>query len=79
MNDQDHEISEKLDKIIKLLGVYLIKDEKGDKQVEILFHAGLSRQEISDCTGKQLNTIDQSLYRIKGVKKPNKTRGQKIG
>jgi len=70
MMPENEIVAAKLDKIIRLLGIYLTKDLKGDDQVKILHNAGFSRQEISDCTGKELNTVDQALHRIKQEKTP---------
>jgi len=71
MMPENEIVAEKLDKIINLLGIYLTKDLKGDEQVKILHRAGLSRQEISNSTGKEPNTVDQALHRIKQEKIPS--------
>jgi len=71
-------VVEKLDKILNLLAINIIKDQKGDEQVKILVNAGLSRTEIARCIGKDINTVDQALHRIKSSNK-QKTHGQSNG
>ena len=77
MSNNNANITEKLDKIIQLLAAYLTKDQKGDEQIQDLHNFGLSRQEISKITRKELNTVDQALYRIKQNTKLSKQKGVK--
>ncbi len=75
MTEETVNTTEKLDKIMKLLAISIIKDQGGDDQVKILYSAGLSRNEIASCIGKDINAVDQSLHRIKKsspTKKPKK-------
>jgi hypothetical protein len=66
-------ISKKLDIIIKLLGIQIVKDMNFREQVQLLYNTGLQPKEIAEITGKTENNIRVTLHLIK---KPKKKAGQ---
>lgn len=57
--------NEKIDKILKLLCLSIVKDIKGDEQVRILYSMGFKGAEIADLLGRDVNAVHQALHRIR--------------
>ena len=58
---KDSEITEKLDVIIKLLAVGLVKGKEVKEQIIFLYNLGISNKEIAGILGKTQNTVNATL------------------
>ena len=71
MSEQD--IIQRLDTIIKLLSVNIVKDKEGSEQILFLHKLGISNKDIADILGKTQNTVNATLsqarHKNKEVKK----------
>jgi len=58
---KNSEITEKLDTIIKLLALGLIKGKEVKEQILFLYNLGISNKEIAQILGKTQNTVNATL------------------
>lgn len=58
---KNSEITEKLDTIIKLLALGLIKGKEVKEQILFLYSLGISNKEIAQILGKTQNTVNATL------------------
>ena len=62
---QFKELSEKLDKIIKLLSLTVVKDMEADNQILALSSFGFKPVQIADFLGKTPNAVRIALHRAR--------------
>lgn len=74
---ESEDIAPSLRVIKNLLALHLVKDLKGDDQVELLARAGLSGAEISEILGKEYNAIRQAIFRLNKQGKLHTEKSQK--
>lgn len=77
MNDKQFEIiNDKLDKLVKLLGIQALEGKDISEQFEMLSNVGFQPKEIAEITGKTNNQVSVTLSKLKNKKK-NKREGKK--
>jgi hypothetical protein len=59
------EISEKLDTLIRLSAISVVKGLRLKQQIEILSDAGFGAAQIADIVGEKANTVKVALYRLR--------------
>jgi DNA-directed RNA polymerase specialized sigma24 family protein len=59
--EKNSEITEKLDTIIKLLALGLVKGKEVKEQILFLYNLGISNKEIAQILGKTQNTVNATL------------------
>jgi len=72
MNDQQfEELSRKLDLLIKLTAVNLVKDKKSEEQIKFLSDQGFRPKEIADTLATTQNVVNIRLSEMckRGIKK----------
>jgi DNA-directed RNA polymerase specialized sigma24 family protein len=74
MNEIDLKILEKLDLLVKLTALNIIKDKDFKEQVKLLSSIGLQPKEIADLLGKTPNNVRVTLSQIR--KEKNKKGGK---
>ncbi len=69
MNDINKQLLEKIDALVRLTALGIIKDKEYPEQVELLSSIGLQPKEIADLLGKTPNSVRVTLSRIRKGKK----------
>ena len=69
MNDVNQEIKDKLDILVKLTALNIIKDIDYPKQVMLLSSIGLQPKEIAELLAKTPNSVRVTLSRLRKEKK----------
>jgi len=72
VNDSNQKISDKLDILIKLTALNIIKDIDYSEQVKLLSSIGLQPKDIAELLGKTSNSVRVTLSRIRKRKNTNK-------
>ncbi len=72
MNEINIKILEKLDLLVKLTALNIIKDKDFKEQVKLLSSIGLQPKEIADLLGKTPNNIRVTLSQIRKEKNKKK-------
>lgn len=69
MNDISSKILEKLDTLVKLTVLNMIKDKEYKDQVELLSSVGFQPKEIADLLGKTANSVRVTLFNLRKEKR----------
>lgn len=69
MNDVNQEIKDKLDILVKLTALNIIKDIDYPEQVMLLSSIGLQPKEIAELLAKTPNSVRVTLSRLRKEKK----------
>ena len=69
MNDINKQLLEKIDALVRLTALGVIRDKEYPEQVELLSSIGLQPKEIADLLGKTPNSVRVTLSRIRKGKK----------
>ncbi len=64
-NNQFEKLIEKLDIIIKLTALYVVKDMKVKEQVQLLDDLGIKPSDIARILGKTQNYVNVTLHKIR--------------
>lgn len=78
MEEINLKILEKLDTLVKLTTLNIVKDKNLKGQVKLLSTIGLRPKEIADLLGKDSNTVRTTLFQIRKGKSKNKTKKSTI-
>jgi hypothetical protein len=66
MDEKQFEILiEKLERVLRLLALNLVKEAKGDERVRILSSAKFGGAEIAEMLEMEPNAVNQALYRLR--------------
>jgi len=69
MDDINKRLLEKIDVLVRLSALNIIKDKKYTEQVELLSSVGLQPKEIADLLGKTPNSVRVTLSRLRKNKR----------
>lgn len=69
MSQNNQEILERLDIIIKLLAVDTIKGKEVKEQILFLHELGITNKDVAKILGKTQNTVNVTLSQFRKVKK----------
>ena len=69
MNDINKRLLEKIDVLLRLSALNIIKDKEYTEQVELLSSVGLQPKEIADLLGKTPNSVRVTLSRLRKNKR----------
>ncbi len=69
MNDINKRLLEKIDVLVRLSALNIIKDKEYTGQVELLSSVGLQPKEIAELLGKTPNSVRVTLSRLKKNKR----------
>lgn len=69
MNDINKRLLEKIDVLVRLSALNIIKDKKYAEQVELLSSVGLQPKEIADLLGKTPNSVRVTLSQVRKNKR----------
>jgi len=69
MNDINKRLLEKIDVLVRLSALNIIKDKEYTEQVELLSSVGLQPKEIADLLGKTSNSVRVTLSRLRKNKR----------
>jgi len=69
MNDINKRLLEKIDVLVRLSALNIIKDKEYTEQVELLSSVGLQPKEIADLLGKTPNSVRVTLSRLRKNKR----------
>ncbi len=69
MNDINKRLLEKIDVLVRLSALNIIKDKKYAEQVELLSSVGLHPKEIADLLGKTPNSVRVTLSQLRKNKR----------
>jgi len=69
MDDQGFkDLSRKLDLLVKLTAVNLVKDKKSEEQIKLLSDQGFRPKEIAWLLGKTTNFVNVTLHKLKKIR-----------
>ena len=69
MNDINKRLLEKIDVLVRLSALNIIKDKEYTEQVELLSSVGLQPKEIAELLGKTPNSVRVTLSRLRKNKR----------
>jgi len=69
MNDINKRLLEKIDVLVRLSALNIIKDKEYTEQVKLLSSVGLQPKEIADLLGKTPNSVRVTLSRLRKNKR----------
>ena len=64
-HDRDQELSEKLDRVLRLLAIMAVKGSPQTDQIAVLSRAGFPPKEIAEIVGTTANTVRVALVGIR--------------